>query len=172
MEARAQKDRFLLSDPDSPVPKDMRDKLLPLVYYPVDPGYSVPAALTPAPAGPPIMMQTSTGSQVQMRRVGRLTFTVKGETLALTAFQEVGSPDLEHLFVPFKDLTSGVETYAGGRFLDLDRTATNIYSLDFNRAYNPNCYFSVTWVCPIPPPENRLDVAITAGEKIRPGAHG
>jgi uncharacterized protein (DUF1684 family) len=167
-QAREAKDQYLRTDPDSPVPAAKRDEILPLVYYPVDPDYNVPASLTPgATTGSTIMMQTSTGSQVQMRRVGTLTFSLKGQQLSLTAFNEVGSPDLSHLFVPFMDLTNRTDTYEGGRFLDLERTPTGIYELDFNRAYNPNCYFDVTWVCPIPPPENRLDIAIEAGEKVR-----
>ena len=166
--AREAKDQFLRTDPDSPVKAARRDELLPLVYYPIDPDYNVAASLVPGTTtGSTMQMQTSTGSQVDMRRVGTLQFTLKGQQLSLTAFNEVGSPDLTHLFVPFMDLTSRTETYEGGRFLDLDRTATGLYALDFNRAYNPNCYFDASWICPIPPPENRLDVAIEAGEKVR-----
>lgn len=166
--ARAAKDQFLRDDPESPVPAARKDEFLPLLYYPIDPDYNVAASLMPgATAGSTLLMQTSTGSQVQMRRVGTLEFTLKGQKLSLTAFNEVGSPDLNHLFVPFMDLTNHGETYEGGRFLDLERTATGLYALDFNRAYNPNCYFDVTWICPIPPPENRLEIAIEAGEKVR-----
>jgi uncharacterized protein (DUF1684 family) len=166
--AREAKDQFMRSDPESPVPAARKDELLPLLYYPIDPDYNVAASLIPgSTTGSTIQMQTSTGSQVQMRRVGTLEFTLKGRKLSLTAFNEVGSPDLNHLFVPFMDLTNRTETYEGGRFLDLERTATGLYELDFNRAYNPNCYFDVSWICPIPPPENRLDLAIEAGEKVR-----
>jgi uncharacterized protein len=166
--AREQKDQYLLTDADSPVKPARRDQFLPLAYYPIDPDYNVAASLLPGDTtGSTIMMQTSTGSQVQMRRVGTLAFTLKGQQMKLTAFNEVGSPDLTHLFVPFMDLTNRTETYEGGRFLDLERTGTGLYALDFNRAYNPNCYFDASWICPIPPPENRLDVAIEAGEKVR-----
>ena len=65
------------------------------------------------------------------------------------------------------DLTSGTETYAAGRYMDLDRNATGIYELDFNRAYHPYCYYNLTYECPIPPPENRLKVPIRAGERIK-----
>jgi uncharacterized protein len=165
---RAAKDAFLLGDTESPVPASRRNELLPLVYYPIDPSYNVAASLMPgAASGSTIMMQTSTGSQVRMRRVGTLEFTLQGQKRSLTAFIEVGAPDLSHLFVPFMDLTNDSDTYEGGRFLDLQRTATGLYALDFNRAYNPNCYFDVSWICPIPPPENRLAMAITAGEKVR-----
>ena len=74
-----------------------------------------------------------------MRRVGTLAFTLKGQPLTLTAFVEAAETDMRRLFVPFGDLTNGTETYQGGRYLDLDRTATGIYDLDFNRAYHPFC---------------------------------
>ena len=165
---RDAKELYVRTDPASPVPAAKRDEFLPLLYYPIDPDYNVAASLLPgATTGSTILMQTSTGSQVQMRRIGTLEFVLKGQKLSLTAFNEVGSPDLRHLFVPFMDPTNRIDTYEGGRFLDLDLTPTGLYSLDFNRAYNPNCYFDITWVCPIPPPENRLDVPIEAGEKVR-----
>jgi len=69
--------------------------------------------------------------------------------------------------VPFTDATTGADTYPGGRYLDLDRTATSLYDLDFNRAYNPYCYFNATYECPYPPAESRLKVPVAAGEKVK-----
>ena len=77
---------------------------------------------------------------------------------------------ITRLFVPFRDGTTGLETYPGGRYLDLDRTPSGIYDLDFNRAYHPNCVFNIEWECPVPPRENRLPVAIRVGEKL--SSHG
>ena len=74
--------------------------------------------------------------------------------------------DLRRLFVPFGDLTNGTETYPGGRYLDLDRTATGIYDLDFNRAYHPFCLFNPKYDCPVPPRENRLKLPVRAGERL------
>jgi uncharacterized protein (DUF1684 family) len=68
--------------------------------------------------------------------------------------------------VPFGDLTNGEETYKGGRYLELDRTPTGLYDLDFNRAYHPYCVYDISYVCPVPPRENRLTVAIKAGERL------
>jgi hypothetical protein len=102
-----------------------------------------------------------------MRRVGWLEFVLKAQPLKLTAFVEVGAPNNDRLFVPFNDLTSGTETYPGGRYLDLYRNATGIYEIDFNRAYFPYCYYSPTWECPIPPAENRLKVPVRAGERFK-----
>ena len=73
---------------------------------------------------------------------------------------------MRRLFVPFGDLTNGSETYPGGRYLELERTATGIYDLDFNRAYHPFCYYNATYDCPYPPRENRLAIPVRAGEKM------
>ena len=79
---------------------------------------------------------------------------------------------IDSLFILFKDATNQSETYAGGRYLDLPRTATGHYDLDFNRAYHPYCYYNEEFDCPYPPPENRLTLAIPAGERRAPGTSG
>ena len=114
-------------------------------------------------------MPTSTGQRRQMRRVGSLAFTLKGQPLTLTAFVDASENDMRRLFVPFGDLTNGSETYQGGRYLDLDRTATGVYDLDFNRAYHPYCLFNSGYDCPVPPRENRLALPIRAGERLGRG---
>jgi uncharacterized protein (DUF1684 family) len=111
-------------------------------------------------------MPTSTGQLRKMRRVGKLSFTLKQQRLTLTAFIEADQSDMRRLFVPFGDLTNGTETYPGGRYLELDRTATGFYDLDFNRAFHPFCFYNPTYDCPYPPAENRLKVPIRAGERL------
>jgi uncharacterized protein len=165
--ARAAKDAaFRLAG--SPVPADQQGKFLPLAYFPIDPSYAVPAAFRESPPGnrQRVEIQTSTHEPRQMERVGVLEFTLQGQALRLSAFVEVGQPP-DRLFVPFTDLTTGKETYQAGRYLDILRSPTGIYVVDFNRAYNPYCYYNPTYDCPYPPKENRLQVAIRAGEKIR-----
>ena len=162
----AEKDRFMRESSDSPVPPEKRSTFPPLTYFPTDPAYRVPAQLTVVEGGPPIDMLTSTGQLRKMRRVGVLSFTLKGQPLTLGAFVEADETDMRRLFVPFGDLTNGTETYPGGRYLDLDRTATGIYDLDFNRAYHPFCFFNSKYDCPYPPAENRLKVPIRAGERL------
>jgi uncharacterized protein len=151
----------------APVPDNRKAELLPLVYYPVDSSYNVPAELKPSSESPTLTMPTSSGEMRPMRRVGALEFTLKGQPLRLTAFVEAGAADVNHLFVPFRDRTTGTETYEAGRYLDLDRTVTGLYELDFNLAYNPNCYFSPMYSCPIPPAENHLQVEVRAGERVK-----
>jgi uncharacterized protein (DUF1684 family) len=167
----AEKDRFMRESSDSPVPADQRATFPPLPYFSTDPAYRVPAALQPATSNASIEMLTSTGQHRQMRRVGTLAFTLNGHSLTLGAFVEATERDLRRLFVPFGDLTNGVETYNGGRYLELDRTATGFYDLDFNRAFHPFCLYNSAYDCPYPPPENRLKVPVRAGERLSTPKH-
>ena len=153
----------------SPVPKDRRPKFLPLRYYDIDSTYHVPAQLRVSDDRPVFEMPTSTGTLRKMERVGILEFQLNGQALSLAAFVPAGTQRIESLFVPFADSTTGTETYSAGRYLDLHPTTTGIYAIDFNRAYNPYCAYNDTYECPFPPPSNRLQVAIRAGEKA-PGA--
>ena len=161
---RRAKDAVFLKESDV-VPEHRKQELLPLSYFPVNPLYNVPAELKLLKQADVIDMAYSTGEVQQMRRVGTLEFSINGQPLKLAAFVEATRPN--RLFVPFRDRTSETETYHTGRFLDLDRTATGLYELDFNLAYNPNCYFSPLYSCPVPPKENDLQVSIEAGEKIK-----
>jgi uncharacterized protein len=163
---RADKDRFMRESPDSPVLPADRAAFASLPYFPINPEYRVPAALSIARADDILEMPTSTGKRRRMQRIGALEFTLKGQALKLTAFAEAGDTELRRLFVPFHDLTNGTETYPGGRYLDLERTATGVYDLDFNRAYHPFCLFNAAFDCPVPPRENRLPVPVRAGEQL------
>ena len=164
-QARAEKDRAWKEEPDSPIPAEKRARVLPLRYFPVDPAYSVPAALKLSEDRPVFEMPTSTGTMRKMQRVGILEFTLQGTATTLDAFVEDGTRNITSLFVPFADMTTGTDTYSAGRYLDLKPTPTGFYVVDFNRAYNPTCAYSPTWECPYPPAANRLKVAIKAGEK-------
>ena len=162
---RASKDT-VFGDSATPIPFDAHARFLPLGYFPIDSAFVVPASFTEDPPGarPRMEMQTSAHQPRLMERVGTLAFTLQGQALRLSAFREVGEAT-DRLFVPFTDLTTGQQTYAAGRYLDIARSPTGIYVVDFNLAYNPYCYYNPTYDCPYPPKENRLPVAITAGEK-------
>jgi uncharacterized protein len=168
MSARAEKDRFFRDDPETPVPPDKKDTLLPLPYFPVDVGYTVPAALRLADKRPVFEMPTSTGTLRKYQQVGAIEFIFQGQPMSLGAFVEDGQ-QITTLFVPFADMTTGKETYSAGRYLDLHPTPSGLYTIDFNKAYNPYCAYNTRYECPFPPPSNRLKVPIRAGEKA-PGA--
>jgi uncharacterized protein (DUF1684 family) len=171
IEWRKQKDdmfRSTAQGSESPLPAAQRASFSGLNYYPIDPAYQVPARLTLETTDPPVIVELQTSSRTERdryRKVGTLGFSLGGNAYKLTAYAlEAGS--LTRLFVPFGDLTNGQETYRGGRFLELEQTATGLYDLDFNRAYNPFCVFNNSYICPVPPRENRLAVPIRAGEKL------
>lgn len=166
-QGRAEKDEaFRLSDV-SPIPEAARATFAGLLYFPVDPSYNVPASIEEDRSRDPVIIElaTSRDSFDRLARVGTITFRLSGATYTMTAFA-TAEEGLTRLFVPFGDLTNRHETYAGGRYLNLDRTATGLYDLDFNMAYNPYCVYDVSYTCPLPPAENRLQVAIRAGERM------
>ena len=170
LEARASKDLAFLEGKSSPVPPSLRENFLPLSYFEPDHEYIVPAVLRPPEmVQAPIEMPTSTGKIRPMQLAGVLEFALKGMPFQLTCFLEVGSKEGERLFVPFTDLTTGAETYVAGRYIDLDWKVTGLYELNFNMAYHPYCYYDERFDCPYPPYENRLNVAIRAGEKLPVG---
>jgi hypothetical protein len=162
---RLAKDEAFRRQPDQPIPPGKRSELLPLKYFPPDLSYVVPASFAPAAARTRVQMPTSTGKIRDMELVGTLEFTLKGRVLSLGAFVEAGTPPAQ-LFVPFTDLTSGTETYPAGRYIELSRTATGIYTIDFNRAFQPYCSYNQSYDCPYPPASNRLPVPVRAGEKL------
>ena len=163
--ARARKDAAFRNQPNQPVPPSQYDEFLPLNYFPPDQAYEVPASLKPAAERTRVRIPTSTGKIRDMEVVGTLAFTMNGQKLALDALVEAGSPP-ERLFVPFTDLTSGTETYAAGRYLEIERSLTGIYVVDFNQAFQPFCAYNAEYDCPSPPPQNRLPIHVRAGEKL------
>ena len=167
-DARTAKDQAFRQEPE-PIPPAKRDIFLPLRYYAPDPDYNVPAVLHVSDERPVFEMPTSTGAIRKMQLVGSLEFTFAGESHTLGAFVPDGTQQIASLFVPFADATTGTETYSAGRYLDIHPTATGIYTIDFNTAYNPYCAYNQTYECPYPPPANRLKVPVRAGEKS-PGA--
>lgn len=166
---RAEKDAAFRTERDSPIPAEQRAAFPGLSYYAVDAAYRVPARLTEDRSGQPVVieLQTSGDERRRMRKVGTLGFALGAVSLKLTAFADADARSVDRLFVPFGDLTNLSETYRGGRYLDLDRTPTGLYDLDFNRAYHPFCVYNLSYICPVPPSENRLTVAISAGERLR-----
>ena len=163
---REQKDQaFRAGGKEIPVKAEDADKFLPLSYFPIDESYTVPAQLEHAKTREMLTMPTSTGKLREVEKIGTLRFNFKGQPLQLTAFLEEGSSGA--LFVPFSDLTSATETYPAGRYMNLPPAPSGVYMIDFNVAYNPYCYYNAEYDCPLPPAENRLQVPIRAGERMR-----
>ncbi|HEU4784957.1 MAG TPA: DUF1684 domain-containing protein [Ktedonobacterales bacterium] len=176
---RATKDTLFASHPQSPLDDAARATFRALPYFAYDPAFCVTATLTPETAEDEVLAPSSGPHAMPLRRAGRVSFTLGGDavTLAVYWIDVYGGG----LFLPFRDATSGGETYGAGRYLHdtvkgsellrLDDTGKGGYSgervlLDFNYAYNPSCAYDPRWVCPLTPPENRLAVAIRAGELV------
>ncbi len=137
-----------MKDPESRLRREFHG----IECYPAREEYRVTARFFPAP-----------------RRIadsvcpGYLVFRLLGRELRLYPFQE--QPGSNVLLLVFRDLTTGKETYEGGRFLDIELRDYGAVVLDFNKAYNPPCEFTPFVSCPLPPRQNRLPVRIEAGEK-------
>jgi len=156
-------------DPDAPA----RKAYAGLKWFPPSVALQVKAAFEPIAQPDAVVMATSRGLKKTYYRVGILRFSIGGTPLALTALAPSAAPKAgDELFVPFRDATTGVETYEVGRYLTLPLQPPGApYVLDFNAATNPLCNYSPYYNCPIPPRENRLAVPIRAGEMTYPKVH-
>jgi uncharacterized protein len=170
-EFRAAKDEFFRDDPHSPLTPSQQASFDGLSYFPEDDTFRIHAVLETegVDRDERIVMQTTTGGEQVYRRAGVIGFDVGGEAAQLTLY---ASEDSHDLFVPFRDATSGKESYGAGRYLEIDPPdADGHVVVDLNAAYNPFCAYNPEWSCPIPPGENWLRVPIRAGERNFPGAH-
>jgi hypothetical protein len=162
-EFRKAKDEFFRDDPRSPLTPDQRAVFTGLSYYPESTVLRIEGQLDmDVDRDEQIVMQTTTGGTQVYRRAGKVQFQIDERSAEITLYE---SADQEDLFVPFRDATSGKETYGAGRYLEVERPNEGRVVVDFNDAYNPYCAYNPEWSCPIPPGENWLSVAVRAGEK-------
>ena len=172
---RRGRDELFRTHPQSPIEPAERASFPGLQYFPYDPAARVHARLE-AGDGADLLIDTGgDDGAVRYRRAGRLAFELGGESCRLTVLSLVQYAG--GLFVPFRDATSGQETYGGGRYLfdtakDTDGLVLEVTPgslevvIDFNYAYNASCAYSPRWACPLAPPENFLKVAVRAGELV------
>ena len=172
---RQGRDELFGTHPQSPIEPDERASFAGLRYFDHDPAFRVRARLEPGDGTELAIDTGGEDGEVRYRRIGKLAFALAGQECALTVLcliQYAGG-----LFVPFRDRTSGHETYGGGRYLfdtakDTDGLVLEVTPgspevvIDFNFAYNASCAYSPRWACPLAPPENHLPVAVRAGELV------
>ncbi len=158
-------DRFTirLRDKNSPLRKTFTGTR----WFPVDESYRVIGKFVPFDQPKPTEIQNVMGDTLNDTMFGYISFQLGGRDLRLVS--DAGSGEVE---LVFRDLTSGHETYAASRFLDTKIEPGGRVILDFNQAYNPPCAYNPYTTCPLPPPENRLDVRMAAGEKTYHHAAG
>ncbi|HEX6797099.1 MAG TPA: DUF1684 domain-containing protein [Ktedonobacterales bacterium] len=174
-EERRQKDAAFRAVPQSPIPAAERASFAGLAYYPLDPAFRVEATLAPFERPEVVMLGSTKGDVRPQLRFGELRFTLAGQECRLTGYKDAGDPDADELFVPFRDATTGHETYGAGRYLETEDPGGGLeprpVTLDFNLAYSPWCAYNVAYSCTLPPAENVLPVAVTAGEKTYSAGH-
>ena len=172
------RDELFRTHPQSPLSEEARTRFTGLRYFDHDPSYQIRVRVEPADAGDPLEIDTGgEDGVITYRRAGWLRFGLGGQDYRLTVFSLVGYGG--GLFLPFRDATSGTQTYGGGRYLfdtvkNTDGLALELtagspdITIDFNFAYNPSCVYDARWACPLAPRENWLAVAVRAGEKMFP----
>jgi len=158
---RKENEDFLKGD-ESPLEETDRLVFRNLNYFPPDTRFRFRVRLEPPALTDTVALLDTSGAERKFVRHGTFRFQVDARQETLTVFRE---PYHNYLFLPFKDATAGKETYEVGRYVEPVEAGPGTYLIDFNRAYNPYCAYSHRWSCPIPPEENTLSVAITAGEK-------
>lgn len=155
----------------SPLTREDRLKFEGHLFYPMDLKYCVEAKFHRTPKEKVFKMKTTTSRQPDYVKYGYISFKIENKTYKLNVYQNVDLSKKEgfkdYLFLPFTDLTNGKTSYAGGRFIDLRIPSEKMIQVDFNKAYNPYCAYNHKYSCPIPPPENFLNVEIPAGVMLK-----
>jgi len=142
-----------------------------LQFFPIDTSMRIWCSFIPAKNAKWFSMKTTGSTSQVYRKFGLLKFKIRDKEFQLNMYQSqsllVSEEYSDYLFIPFTDITSGNESYAGGRYIDqrMGDIRNNKLLLDFNKAYNPYCAYATGYNCPIPPAENDLPVLIKAGEK-------
>jgi uncharacterized protein (DUF1684 family) len=172
LEVRQEKDAFFASSADSPIPAHERaGGFQGLRYYPPDVAYRVEATVSPQAQPETVWLGSTKGDLRPQMRYAELRFTLSDEPCRLLAFKDPAGELTEpgELFIPFRDATSGTETYGAGRYLETEEhegpDGARFAVLDFNLAYSPWCAYNEAYSCILPPPENRLSVSVRAGER-------
>ena len=163
---RSEKNRSFRQAEESPLSTTQKAEFDSLKYYPGESAFIPHADVSRNATPDTTLLQMSDNKQEKYLNWGLVKFTINDAPQQLRAYLKANGTD-STLFIPFTDLTNGRETYGGGRYLDaaLPKLNETEITLDFNRAYNPYCAYNNDYSCPVPPAENRLQVAIPAGEK-------
>jgi uncharacterized protein (DUF1684 family) len=140
-----------------------------LDFYPVSETFFVVAKVIRTQKEKPFKMETSTDRKPMYVKYGELSFTIDGRDFKLNVYKNIELSKKkqykDYLFLPFSDLTSGTESYIGGKYIDLRIPKGDTIVIDFNTSYNPYCAYNHKYSCPKVPLENDLDIEIKAGVK-------
>jgi uncharacterized protein (DUF1684 family) len=162
---RREKDHFFKTSDQSPLSEAQQALFNGLQYYEPNPALNLVLEIERITDDTAILFQTTTGDLRRYARFGRVTFEVDGREVTLTIYETPFG-----YFLPFVDAGAPDETYPAGRYLEPERLTANSFHVDFNLAYNPFCAYASGYSCPLTPAENRVNVAIRAGERNPSGA--
>ncbi|MDZ7934949.1 MAG: DUF1684 domain-containing protein [Emticicia sp.] len=159
---KKQREEFLQNltkENDSPI-ASLKD-FSGIKYFEADKNFIIDADFKADSEGQAMILMTDS-TQTEIKKAGTATFSVNGKVFTVNIFDED-----EHFLMPFRDLTSGKETYGGGRFINIPKESLkgDKLEIDFNNAHNFYCAYNESFICPIPPKENFIDAEIRAGEK-------
>jgi hypothetical protein len=159
---REARDRWFATDPRSPLTPEQKQTFRGMRYFDEDPSLCLRLEVEVFPMLELVELDMSDGSRHSYHRWGRVRFAVHGQSVSLVVYRD---PISHRIVLPFHDAERGRETSITGRYVDVEERPDHTLEIDFNFAYNPYSTYRDDLVCPLPPPENWLDVAIRAGEK-------
>ncbi len=165
-EDRVEKDAWLSKDGQSPIPLMKRKKFKGLEYFTPDAKFTFKLELREHADKIELVVKDSKGNDRKFIAFGEFVFNIDGVDHTLQAYKTDAGE--KRLFIPFKDGTSGKESYGAGRYLDLQEEtdlSDGKWTLDLNNAYNPWCAYNHNYACPLVPVDNCLNVKIEAGER-------
>ena len=165
---RESTDRFMRFSVDSPILEAEKAQFMKLDYFPVDKRYRVKGTLELIDDTPVFALATTGDTEDLFERYAWTRFKLLGVTYLMLVLRSLDTNVSNNLFLAFYDETNGDETYFGGRYINLYAEGDLTVTIDFNRAYNPYCVYDPSYICPIPPGENKLPVRIEAGERMYP----
>lgn len=166
LEFREEMNAFFSNPDKSSLPLFLVDEFTEAPYYDVDMDYVVMARFDVQADGPIVKMKTSTDRVAEYQVYGKARFVLGADSLSLNVYRsKLVEGEEQHLFLPFKDLTNDDQSYAVGRYLDIEEPVEGKLLIDFNKSYNPSCAYSNRYSCPRVPMENHLNVAVEAGAK-------
>lgn len=161
---------FYHNDATTPLKGDEKNDFKGIHFFELNENYIVEASFIPTAGSEPIAFPTSANKTKTFKEYGTVIFTINGQEGSLSLYQSypIADPTADgSLFLPFKDATSGLSSYGAGRYIDLSPKdiVENKITIDFNKAYNPYCAYSIHYNCPLTPANNILNFPIEAGVK-------
>lgn len=170
LQTRFEKDMLFRDPRRTPLKQEDLKRFQGIRYFPVDSTYRFTLPLHPLQPPETTWVSNQIGGRELYLKIGYIEWVMHGTPVRLAVFKPAQAEEDNVVWIPFKDQTSGKETYGGGRYIDAPVLDDGMILVDFNLAYNPLCAYNPEYICPLPPAENHLPVAVRAGE-MQPSLH-